>query len=57
MIPFLIGGVLVILFIASRVVEDTEPSWSWRRRVGVMACVLALLVADGLLTVLAMASS
>jgi hypothetical protein len=56
MIPFLIGGVLVILFIASRVADGVEEderreaagdgesqSWSWRNRVGVMAVAILLM--------------
>ena len=62
MLPFLIGGVVVILFMASRVWEaagDAEPdSWSWRERAVVTVVgVLALLVVEGLLFALAMASS
>lgn len=55
MIPALIGVVLVILLIASRVADDEEDerreaagdaepdSWSWRSRVGVMAGAILLM--------------
>jgi hypothetical protein len=56
MIPALIGVVLVILLVASRAADDAEEeahreaagdaepdSWSWRKRVGVMAVGIFLL--------------